>query len=42
MNFVNLNNFPFPTPPNEEQIRIAQLSLIRLGALEQKNEVFFV
>lgn len=42
MNFNKLNKFPFPTPPNEDQIKVAELSLIRLGALERKNEVYFL
>ncbi|KAI1717169.1 helicase associated domain (HA2) domain-containing protein [Ditylenchus destructor] len=37
MKFMKLRNFPFPTPPDEERICIAEERLTHLGALEKRK-----
>ena len=37
MNIDKVVNFPFPTPPGEEQLKLAEKRLCMLGALEQPN-----
>jgi len=39
MNFSKLANFPFPTPPEADQIASAEQTLERLGALAKDEEV---
>ena len=38
MGFAKLNNFPFPTPPNPDQISQAENRLMQLGAVTHKNK----
>lgn len=37
MNIDKVVNFPFPTPPGEEQLRVAERRLCILGALQQPS-----
>ena len=37
MNIVKVINFPFPTPPDMEQLRSGEKRLYVLGALEEKT-----
>lgn len=37
MNIDKVVNFPFPTPPGEEQLKLAEKRLTMLGALQQPN-----
>jgi len=38
MNIDNVVNFPFPTPPNRESIRVAESLLVNLGALDKEKK----
>ena len=38
MNIVNVVNFPFPTPPDPAQLRVAEERLLFLGALREFKE----
>ena len=39
MNIDNVINFPFPTPPDTEALKTAELLLLDLGALEEKKTI---
>ena len=38
MNIDNVINFPFPTPPDSKEIRLAERNLLLLGALQQPDK----
>lgn len=38
MNIDKVVNFPFPTPPGEEQLKMAEKRLCILGALEEPKK----
>jgi ATP-dependent RNA helicase DHX37/DHR1 len=39
MNIDKVVNFPFPTPPGHEQLKLAEKRLCLLGALEQPHNM---
>ena len=39
MNIINVINFPFPTPPDPAQLRVAEQRLLFLGALTEIKEM---
>ena len=38
MGFAKLANFPFPTPPKQDQIAAAESRLLKLGALSPPKD----